>query len=182
MAEADHTTGGTSGHTTDHTFGHTFGPPTGQIPSQRRSWGLLGLIALSTPMALAVESGMRRLLMPPDFERVRAWLSPTLTPWAWATVPLTVAATGLGWWLVRVLARRELRVVRRGMTAEQARRKADFEALMLASSAPQVPAVAATMLFMLGASPTPVVVSMVLATLGVLSLGVWVGRREAAPD
>lgn len=145
-------------------------------PSRSRLYGLLGLIALSTPLALVVEAGLRRLMMPPDFDAVRAWLSPTLTPWAWATVPATLVTTCLGWWLYRVLSRRELRARRPGLTEEQARAKAEFEALMLASSAPQVPAVAATMLYMLGADVMPVVVSMLTATLGVGSLGVWIGR------
>ncbi len=149
------------------------------VPSRARLYGLLGLIALSTPLALVVESGLRRLMMPPDFEAVRAWLGPTLTPWAWAMVPATLATTCLGWWLYRVLSRRELRAHRPGLTEEQARAKAEFEALMLASSAPQVPAVAATMLFMLGADVVPVVASMIAATLGVVSLAMWIGR--AAP-
>jgi hypothetical protein len=149
------------------------------VSSRARLYGLLGLIALSTPLALVVESGLRRLMMPPDFDLVRAWLAPTLTPWAWATVPATLATTVLGWWLYGVLTRRELRTRRPGLTAEQARAKAEFEALMLASSAPQVPAVAATMLFMLGADVVPVAVSMATATLGVISLGAWIGRGPA---
>lgn len=141
-----------------------------------RLWGLLGLIALSTPLAWVVESGLRRLLFPPDFDAVRAWLSPTLTPWAWAMVPAALVTTGIGWWLYRALARRELLARRPGLTAEQARAKAEFEALMLASSAPQVPAVAATMLYMLGADAVPVAAAMITATLGVVSLGVAIER------
>lgn len=146
--------------------------------SRARLYGLLGLVALSTPLALVVETGLRRVMMPPDFDAVRAWLSPTLTPWAWATVPATLVTTVLGWWLYRVLARRELRARRPGLTAEQAREKAELEALMLASSAPQVPAVAATLLYMLGADVVPVGVAMGGATLGVLSLGLWIGRAQ----
>lgn len=142
-------------------------PPIGRA----RLYGLLALVALSTPLALVVETGLRRLMMPPDFEQVRAWLSPTLTPWAWATVPITLLTTGLGWWLQRVLARRGLRRRRPGLTEAQARARAEFDALMLASSAPQIPAIVATMLYMLGAELQPVVVAMGVATLGVLSLG-----------
>jgi hypothetical protein len=148
-------------------------------PSRARLYGLLGLIALSTPLALVVETGLRRWMMPPDFDHVRAWLAPTVTPWAWATVPAAVVATGLGWWLYRVLARRELKNRRPGQSEAQARAKAEFEALMLASSAPQVPAVAATMLFMLGADVVPVAVAMGVATLGVASLGVGLGQGGA---
>lgn len=147
-------------------------------PTRARLVGLLGLVALSTPLALVVETGVRRLMMPPDFDAVRAWLSPALTPWAWATVPAAVAATGLSWWLYRVLARRELRRRRPGLTEAEARAKAELEAVLLASSAPQVPAVIATMLFMMGAEVLPVAVAMGVAMLGVLSLGAWVGRAR----
>jgi hypothetical protein len=146
------------------------------VHRRTRLFGLLGLVAISTPLALVVESSLRRLVMPPDFDAVRAWLSPALTPWAWAMVPATLVGTALGWWLLGVLTRRELRARRPGVTEEQARDKAEFEALMLASSAPQVPAVAATMLYMLGAGLEPVIASMGVATLGVVSLGAWVGR------
>lgn len=151
-------------------------------PTRGRLYGLLGLVALSTPLVLVVESGLRRLMMPPDFDAVRAWLSPTLTPWAWATVPATLVATGLGWWLFGVLVRREQSLLRPGSSADEARAKAEFEALMLASSAPQVPAVAATMLYMAGAPWLPVASAMAMATVGVLSLGLRIGRggREGA--
>ncbi len=148
-------------------------------PSRARVYGLLGLVAASTPLALLVESALRRLMMPEGFEAVRAWLSPTLTPWAWAMVPATLVTTGLGWWLFGVLKRRELRLRRpEASSAEaqaeaqaKAQAKAEFEALMLASSAPQVPAVAATILYMAGAQGLPVAITMGAATLGVLSLG-----------
>jgi hypothetical protein len=145
-------------------------------PDRARVYGLLGLVALSPPLALVVESGVRRLVMPPGFDAVRAWLSPTLTPWAWALVPITLVTSALGWWLYRVLARRELRSRRPGLTDEQARAKAELEASMLASSAPQVPAVAATVLYMLGADLVPVAASMVGSTVGVLSRAACIGR------
>ncbi len=52
---------------------------------------------------------------------------------------------------------------------------------MLASSAPQVPAVAATVLFMFGASIVPVAVAMVTATAGVLSLALWLRTPDTEP-
>ncbi|MEM9454457.1 MAG: hypothetical protein AAGF11_09775 [Myxococcota bacterium] len=150
-------------------------------PSRARLYGVLALICLSTPVALGVETVLRRLMMPPEFDAVRAWLSPTLTPWAWATVPVTVAATGLGWWLFRTLtrralSRRTLNKRRPELSEHEARAKAQLDAIILASSAPQVPAVAATMLFMMGAALTPVLVAMGTAMLGVLSLGLWIQR------
>lgn len=144
------------------------------MPSRARIYGVLALICLSTPLALGVETVLRRLMMPPDFDAVRAWLRPALTPWAWATVPVTVVATGLAWWLFRVLTRRALNKRRPGQSEQEARARAQLDAIVLSSSAPQVPAVAATMLFMMGASLTPVLVAMGVAMLGVLSLGLWV--------
>ncbi len=155
-------------------------------PSRARLLGLLVVIALSTPLALALETVLRRWIMPPEFEQIRRWLSPSLAPWAWGTVPAAVVATALGWGLLRVLARRELRQRRPGQTEAQARARAEFEALMLASSAPQVPAIAATVLYMLGAPLRPVVVSMAVATLGVFSLALAlarpVDRDQGPPD
>lgn len=150
-------------------------------PSRARPYGVLALICLSTPAALGVETLLRRLMMPPEFDDVRAWLSPTLTPWAWATVPVTVAATGLGWWLFaaltrRALNRRALNKRRPEHSEHEARAKAQLNAIMLASSAPQVPAVAATMLFTMGAALTPVLVAMGTAMLGVLSLALRIQR------
>jgi len=140
-------------------------------PHPARPLGVLVLIALSTPLALGLETVVRRLLMPPDFEQVRAWLAPVLTPWAWATVPLTALAIGLGWWLFGVLVRRELRGAPPDTEPNKARAKAELESIILASSAPQVPAVIATLLFMMGAPLLPVAIAMGVATLGVLSLG-----------
>ena len=157
------------------------------VLSRARLYGLLGLVALSTPVAWLLEQFLRQLVMPPDFDSVRAWLGPVVTPWAWATVPATLAATVLGWWLHRMLVRRELAVRRPGLSPEQLRAKAEFEALMLSSSAPQVPSVAATVLYMLGADVEPVAASMVAATLGVVSLAGCIGRDgpaivEPSPD
>ncbi|MCA9705954.1 MAG: hypothetical protein KDK70_08915 [Myxococcales bacterium] len=150
-------------------------------PRRARLYGLLALICLSTPLALGVETILRRLMMPPDFDAVRAWLCPTLTPWAWATVPVTGAAAGLGWWLFSALQRRALARRRPDQDEAQVHARAQLEALILATSAPQVPAVAATMLFMMGASLTPVLVTMGVAMLGVLSLGLRI-RASTPPS
>lgn len=138
-----------------------------------RRYGLLAIIGLSTPFALVVETGVRRLMMPPEFEEVRAWLRPDITPWAWLAVPLALVGTAMGFALQRWLARRELKKpLRPGVDPATARRKAEFEALMLSTSAPQIPALLATFAFMFGSELLPVLVSIGVATLGVVSLGV----------
>jgi|GEM_PF-1995290 len=150
------------------------------MPAGKR-YGLLAIIGLSTPFALVVETGVRRVMMPPEFDEVRAWLSPEVTPYAWAMAPLAVVATGIGFFLQRWLVRRALRKpLRAGMSRDEARQRAEFDALMLSTSAPQLPALMGTILFMLGSELTPVLVAMGVATVGVISLGLTMGR--SGPD
>lgn len=147
-------------------------------PAKR--YGLLAIIGLSTPLALVIETGIRHLMMPPEFDQVRAWLSPQVTPVVWAMVPTAIVATGIGFALQRWLTRRALaKPARPGMTAAAVRERAEFDALMLSTSAPQIPALLGTIAFMLGSQLTPVLVTMAVATLGVLSLGLTV---SATPD
>lgn len=136
--------------------------------------GVLLLIALSTPLALAVETVVRQWMMPPEFEEIRAWLCATLAPWAWAMVPTTVLATVFGWWLLGVLRRRALRTMEDGADGTRAAERAELEAIILSSTAPQIPALIATFLFMMGAPLLPVAVAMATATAGVLSLALWI--------
>lgn len=149
---------------------------------RRRTYGLLAIIGLSTPAAMVMETALRRLLMPPEAEALRVWLRPIVTPWVWWTLPATVVAVLLGAWLYRWLFRRELRRLEVRLPAAQARHKAEFEALMLATSAPQLPALAATVAFMCGAELPPVLAAIAAGTVGVLVMGLWVLRapqREA---
>ncbi len=148
-----------------------------------RRYGLLAVIGLSTPFALAVETGVRWLIMPAEFDEVRAWLSPEVTPWVWAMAPLAAVATGLGFVLQRWLVARALKKpLRAGVTAAQARERAQFDALMLSTSAPQIPALIGTVGFMLGSQLTPVLVTIAVATVGVLSLGLSIRPAPAAAD
>jgi len=153
--------------------------------SSGKRYGLLAVVALSTPLALVVETGLRSLIMPPEFEDVRRWLRSDVTPWAWAMAPAAVVATGLGFVLQRRLLGRALRIPKRpGMTEAAARERAELDALMLSTSAPQVPALVATLAFMVGAELLPVLVTVGVATVGVLSLGLTVGRgpHQQSPE
>lgn len=146
--------------------------------SRARLYGLLAVIGLSTPLTLVVETVIRRLVMPPDFEEIRAWLRPQVTPWVWgAVLPATVLMTAFGIWLQRWLFRRELHRLCARLPADQAHAKAQFEALMLSTSAPQLPAVAGTVCFMLGADLLPVLATIGAATAGVLTLGFVLPER-----
>lgn len=139
---------------------------------------LLAVIAVSTPFALVVETVMRELLFPPDFELVREWLRPTLTRWAWVTPPLAAAFTLFGLRLHNWYAARQVAKLPQERRTPDAVARAHFDALILSTSMPQIPALLATFAFMMGASVTPVVVAMVVATAGVLTLGWLIVRRQ----
>lgn len=148
-----------------------------KVPTRAKLYGVLAVVAISTPLALGFETGLRLLLFPPGFEDVRMWLRPSVTPWMWLTPVACALATFVGYrlqsWLV---AQRLAKLPEKERTAE-ARGAAELDALLLATSAPQLPAVVATLGFMAGSQLTPVVVAMAVATLGVLLLGVTIIRR-----
>ncbi len=147
--------------------------------SRRVAWVLLGFIALSTPLALVVETGLRKIMFPPEFEEVRDFLRPTLTGPVWLLLPIVALCTFAA---VRWLGRRVDKRMAARPTEEQTdayRTKETFDAMMLFTSLPQVPAIFGTFMFMFGAALTPVVVVMAAATLGVLLVGM-VGMRRAA--
>lgn len=143
---------------------------------RRRTYGLLAIIGLSTPTAMVAETVMRRLVMPPEVETLRDWLRPVITPWVWWAIPATAVAVVVGARLHRWLYRRELPRHLTRLPPERAREKAEFEALMLSTSAPQLPALAATIAFMFGSELAPVLAAIAAGTVGVLGMGVWVLR------
>ena len=141
------------------------------LPTRKKTLGLLAIVAVSTPLALAVETGLRVLLFPPEFEDVRMWLRPAITPWMWTASALAIGFTLLGLKLQKwFVARRMARLAEADRTRD-AEAKAHFDALMLSSSCPQIPALLATFGFMLGAELLPVVIAIAIATAGVLILG-----------
>lgn len=148
--------------------------------TRRKLWAVLGFIAVSTPLALAAETLLRQLLFPPEFVEVRAWLGPTLTSWMWVAAPMSVVFTGLGMVFRRWSVRRGLKKL--GARAEDPKsvQKLEFDALMLSTSAPQIPALVATFGFMFGSALQPVAVAIAVATTGVLVIG-WDGLRSSAP-
>lgn len=147
--------------------------------SRRVAWVLLGFIALSTPLALAVETGLRKIMFPPEFEEVRDFLRPTLTGPVWFLLPIVALCTlAAARWMGRRIEKRMAARPAEEQT-EAFRTKEAFDAMMLFTSLPQVPAIFGTFMFMFGAALTPVVVVMAAATLGVLVVGL-VGMRQSA--
>jgi hypothetical protein len=146
-------------------------------PTRAKVYGVLAIVAISTPFALAVETGLRGIMFPPGFDEVRMWLRPAITPWMWLAAPLAVLVTPLGFRLQKWLVRRALAKLPPARRTEQERRECELDALLLSTSVPQFPALLATFGFMFGSALLPVAVAMGTATVGVVVVGVLVARR-----
>ncbi|MBL8941901.1 MAG: hypothetical protein JNK45_02085 [Myxococcales bacterium] len=153
----------------------------GAPPTRAKFYGVLAIVAASTPLAMLVETGLRQVMFPPEFDEVRMWLRPTITPWVWLAPVASILAVPLGDRLQRALVRRELLRLPPERRTEAERVACEFDALLLSTSAPQIPAVIATLAFMCGAGLAPVIAAMIVATAGVLALGASVTRRIHPP-
>lgn len=138
---------------------------------------LLPLIALSSPLSLAVETAIRTALFTDEMRELRLMVRETLTPVAWWFVPVTAAASALGVLVHRMVLRRALASAARRRGDPDAEENARVTALYVASSVPQLPALAATFLFTAGARVEPVMVTLLVAAAGVMLQG-WTAPRE----
>lgn len=127
------------------------------------------LTIVATPVAFTVETLLRRFVLPPDFEEVRPFLEPFLTPLGWALVCAGAVAVVGGLFVQRRMAAKALAKIppeKRDDPDEQ--RKAQVGAFLLAASVPQLPSIFASICYTLGASIWPVAAAMVVSTIGVL--------------
>lgn len=142
------------------------------IPLRRRT--VVAMLALSSPASLLAETALRKALFPPDLEGFRVYLRPTLTPVAWGLLALTCAAS-----LVAVPAHRAIHArLLAGAAARRpndpaARTEAMQGALYLGASVVQLPTLASTVTFMMGAELAPVLAALLVATAGVAAIGVF---------
>ena len=142
------------------------------------------MTTIAAPVALAFETLLRKLLFPllmgDDFDLVRDFLRPTLTPFAWALCAVALLASLAGFALrgalvARALAR--LPAEKRALPAE--RERVELLAFLFAASVPQLPCVASTLLFTLGAELLPVLAAVGIASVGVLAQAVRPSRAPA---
>ncbi len=124
------------------------------------------LTVLAAPVALAFETLLRHLLFPSEFEEVRAFFEPTLTPIAWVLCILAALASLAGVVLQRRLVRSRLERMPEADAA--ARRGQIVGVFLLTASVPQIPSVFSTLAFTLGASLAPVLVGIGIASAGVI--------------
>jgi hypothetical protein len=149
-------------------------------PSQVPLRAVVLLIAVSAPLALGLETLLRKFVFVPlvgaELREVVAfywpWLTDelrraVLTQASWVLVGVTVLAGLLG---VVLLSR----AARRLRDAEDLR-----DQMLLLTSIPQVPAILATLCFAFGSRLLPVLVSMAISTTFVFVQG-YVGERMLA--
>jgi hypothetical protein len=136
--------------------------------TERGGTALILATLVAAPMALGLETVLRRLLFPPEFDELRAALAGTLTPIVWGLVGLTALAGLFGITMQARLAARAVAKLRADARTEARIHKAELGAFMLAASIPQIPAILATLGFMWGASLTPVIVAIAVATVAIV--------------
>ncbi len=127
---------------------------------------ILWLTIAVAPGALALESGLRVLLFPPEFEEVRELLEPLLTPIAWLFGAAAGVASLLGLGLQRRMAEKRMARV---PDEYEARHREVVGVFLLSASVPQIPAIFSTFAYMFGASLWPVLVGIALCSVGVIS-------------
>jgi membrane protein YqaA with SNARE-associated domain len=149
------------------------------MASKRPSPALLWLTMIAAPGALAVETLLRWVLFPPEFEQVRELLHPFLTPVAWALGGVAALASLGGLALQRRMAER--RIARApDASSEDARYREVFGVFLLTASVPQVPALLSTFAYMFGASVVPVLIGIAISSVGVVSQALRVSTLAQA--
>lgn len=138
------------------------------MAAKPRTRALLFLTILAAPGALAFETLLRALLFDSDFELLREFLSPVLTPVAWVLGLVAAAASLGGLALQRSMAEKRLARLPEG-AGDEARYGQVLGVFLFTTAAPQIPAILSTFAFMFGASLVPVLVGVGICTLGVIA-------------
>lgn len=160
------------------------------MTDRARRLALTAIIAISAPMSLALESVVRAYVMAPEAEELRQFFSPTLTLVAWglaaATIPFGILGAVLRRiWVARLLIQHAAGELRKPLA------RLVLDRFLLSASIPQIPAIAATIVVMLGARMPPAIVAMVGSSAAILVQwvllerhlhreGVLVGKVEAS--
>lgn len=144
------------------------------MASERRSTKILWLVIVAAPIALAFETALRLLLFPPEFELVREFLNPYLTPVAWLIALIVGAAALLGLALQRRIVAKRLSS-QPDATGDQ-RYQLAVGVFLLTSSVPQIPSILSTFSFMFGASIVPVLAGIAVCSVGVIAQAIRIPR------
>ncbi len=143
----------------------------------RGGTALILMTVVAAPVALVLETILRKLIFPPEFEELRALFEPTLTPVVWGLTALTALLGAFGVVMQSRLAARAVSKLPSEARTPARVHKAELGAFMLAASIPQIPAILATLGFMWGASLTPVLVAIGVVTLAIVVQALRARRR-----
>lgn len=135
-------------------------------------------MAVATPAALAIETTARVLFLPPDLNAFRLELEPALTPVAWGLLVLAAASVPLGFAAKRSVTKRLVEKVNAYGGSEEKLAEARFEAVFVAASIPQIPALLATVALTAGSSALPVLLAVGLSVVAVLVIA---HEKHSAP-
>jgi len=150
------------------------------MASQRPPNRVLWLVILAAPVALGFETTIRLLFFPDDFEMVREFLHPFLTPVAWALGLLAAVGGFAGLALQRRMSEKRLARLPPDASVEL-RYQQVFGVFLLTTAVPQIPSVLATITFTFGASIWPVLVGIVFCSAGVVAQARRVASIADAP-
>lgn len=149
------------------------------MAEKQPSTALLWLTIVAAPAALGIETGLRLLLFPDDFDLIREFLRPNLTPVAWGFA--VVAGIGAVAGLViqkKLVARRVAKLPEEANTLDR-RYQAAFGVFLLTTAVPQIPSIFATFCFTFGSSIVPVIAAITLTSIGVVGQAVRVPKLAA---
>lgn len=155
---------------------------TGAARDRGRDRLLIAGIALATPAALGLETVARWLLLPAELAQLRQEMRPVLTPIAWGLFVMTAVAGPVGILVKRALTERFLARVRAAGGGEKKETEARFEALFVATSIPQVPAVLATFTLTCGAGALPALLAVGASVAGVVIIAALGGVASRSGD
>ncbi len=137
------------------------------MSAKRSSRAMLFLTILAAPVALALETLLRSLIFPPEFDDFREFLEPALTPVAWVLGLVAAGASLVGLAVQRRMAEKRLSQLPSDAGYEQ-RYGQVLGVFMLTTALPQIPAILSTFAFMFGASLVPVLTGIALSSVGVI--------------
>ncbi len=158
--------------------------------ARKRTRRLLLVVAFSLPFALVSElgafwalerAGLGALVSPPEVQELSVLIAPELAQTMWILAGAIPVMAGLGVVLHRWKVRR---AISKRPPAERTAKnldKANFDALMMSTSMPQIPGVVALFAHLIGAETLSVAAVLGVSTLGVFGVAALTSKPPQMP-
>lgn len=142
-------------------------------------WAITALVAFTGPIVFGFDLLMRQIVVGTQPQDLQDFMAEHVTRIAWWALPFPVAGAVAGLLLYPVLYRRMLRRHLDGPPSTWTpQMKAELEALFLAASLVQLPALLGDFSVLLGARLQPALCSTSISTLGVILIAVRASRTR----